>query len=112
MTGVRPEGQSRIDHLSGPGVADPAVRGVVADAPRPLVTGTGHHVQVVQVVAGDGHRRTVPAVGDQHDVTLTDLGEDVDLFVVVPVHALVGHAGSGGAGGDLEVVDLLEHALG
>ena len=97
--------------LVGPGVADPAVRRVVADPPGPLVARAGHHVEVVEVVAGHGHRRAVPSVRDEHDVAAADLGQDVDLLAGVPVDALVGDTGSGRSGGDLEVVDLLELAL-
>src|SRR5690606_2342657 len=86
--------------------------GVVADPPGPLVAGAGHHVEVVEVVAGGGHGRAVPAVRDGHHVPGAHLGEDVDGAVGGSVDPLVAGAGSGGAGGDLEVVDLLQHALG
>jgi hypothetical protein len=76
---------------------------VVGEAPRALA-GPGHHVQVVQVIAGRGHRRAVVAAGQQHRVPAADLLEDVDPR---PVGALIGEA----AIGDLEVVDLLERRL-
>ena len=74
---------------SVPGVADPAVGGVVADQPGPLGAGTGHDVEVVQVVAGGRHRRPVPAVGHQDDVAGADLGEHVDRALVGAVDPLV-----------------------
>src|SRR5690606_39610140 len=80
--------------------------------PGPVVAGAGHHVEVVEVVAGGGHGRAVPAVRDGHHVPGAHLGEDVDGAVGGSVDPLVAEAGSGGAGGDLEVVDLLQHALG
>ena len=73
----------------GPGAADPAVRGVVADQPGALGAGAGHHVEVVQVVAGRGHRRAVPAVRHEHDVAGADLGEHVDRPVGGAVDPLV-----------------------
>ena len=85
------------------GVPDPGVGRVVGEAPRALA-GPGHHVQVVEVVAGRGHRRAVVAAGQQHRVAAADLLEDVDPRAV---GALVGEA----AVGDLEVVDLLERRL-
>ena len=95
--------QPRVDLLAGPGVPDPRVGRVVGEAPRPLA-GPGHHVQVVEVVAGRGHRGAVVAARQQHRVAAADLLEDVDAGAV---GALVGDA----AVGDLEVVDLLERGL-
>ena len=82
-------------------------------APRRGVWRSGHHVQVVHVVAGRGDAGPVPAVRHQHRVAIMDLFADVDVV-----------AGRGGraheaqarltvrAGGDLEVVDLLQLGLG
>ena len=50
--GLTSEGQSGVDVLVRPGVADPGVVGVVADQPGPLGAGPGHDVEVVEVVAG------------------------------------------------------------
>ena len=80
--------------------------------------GAGHHVQVVHVVAGRRHRRTVPAVRDQHQVAAADLGQHVDRPVLGAVDPLVADrivaldtfryvVGQL----QLEVVDLLELAL-
>ena len=73
------ERQAGVDLLVLPGAADPGVRRVVADQPGPLVAGPGHDVEVVEVVAGGGHRRAVPAVRDEHGVAAAHLGADVDL---------------------------------
>ena len=108
-TGAQPpasrpaHGQPRIHVLALPGFADPGVGRVVGEAPLALA-GAGHHVQVVEVVAGRGHRRAVVAGRQQHVVAGADLLEDVDARAV---RALVGEA----AVGDLEVVDLLERGL-
>ena len=103
--------QPRVDVLVGPGAADPAVRRVVADQPLALAR-TGHHVEVVEVVTGRGHRRAVPAVRDQHDVAGADLGADVDRAVRVAVHPLVARPRrTRRRRGDLEVVDLLQRRL-
>ena len=64
--------------LARPGRPDPGVGRVVADQPGPLGAGPGHDVQVVQVVARRRHRRAVPAVRDQHDVTRAHLGQQVE----------------------------------
>ena len=48
--------------------ADPGVCRVVADLPDPLGVRARHDVEVVEVVAGCGHRRAVPAVGDEDGV--------------------------------------------
>ena len=67
-------GQPGVDLLVLPGAADPGVGRVVADQPGPLVPGPGHDVEVVEVVAGRGHRRAVPAVRDEHGVAAAHLG--------------------------------------
>ena len=64
-----------------------------------------HHVEVVQVVAGGGDRRPVPAVRDEHDVARADLGQHVDGAAGSAVDPLVAEPGG------LEVVDLLEFGL-
>ena len=74
LSSVVGQRQARVDGLVGPGAADPGVRRVVADQPGPLGARAGHHVEVVEVVAGRGHRRAVPAVRDQHDVAGAHLG--------------------------------------
>ena len=100
-------GSLRSSSCSAQRVADPGVRGVVREAPRALA-GAGHHVQVVEVVAGGGHRRSVVAVRHHDEVSRADLLRDVDLAPGAgAVHALVAEA----VLGDLEVVDLLEHGL-
>src|SRR6266704_4222814 len=100
--------QARVDRLPGPGTADPGVCRVVADQPGPLGARTGHHVEVVQVVARYRHRRPVPAVRDQHHVAAAHFGAHVDRPVRGAVHPLVGHPVRAA---DLEVVDLLEDRL-
>ena len=103
--------------LVGPGVADPAVGGVVADEPGPLGTRAGHDVEVVEVVAGRGHRRAVPAVRHEDDVAGAHLGEHVDRPLVGAVDPLVADRARArglrraGRRCDLEVVDLLELGL-
>ena len=105
------EGKPRVHVLVGPGVPHPAVGRVVADQPRPFGRRAGHHVQVVEVVARNRHRRAVPAVRDEHDVAGAHLGEHVDVSTLVPVDALVGDALADRSRRDLVVVDLLEHTL-
>ena len=65
-------------------------------------------------------RRTVPAVGDEHDVAAADLFEGVDRRIIGAVVAQVGHPGllfTRGASHhrahrpQLDVVDLLEVGL-
>ncbi len=107
--------QAGVDLLAVPEGADPGVRRVVADLPDPLGVRACHDVEVVEVVAGRGHRRAVPAVGDEDRVARADLGADVDLLARArAVHPLVA-AGAGVAGRvggvGLEVVDLLQPRL-
>ena len=107
--------QAGVDLLAVPEGADPGVRRVVADLPDPLGVRARHDVEVVEVVAGRGHRRAVPAVGDEDRVAGAHLGADVDLLARArAVHPLVA-AGAGLAGGvggvGLEVVDLLQPRL-
>src|SRR3954471_5903719 len=78
-----------VDRLAGPGVADPAVGGVVADEPGPGRAGAGHDVEVVEVVARGSHGRAVPAVWYQDDVARPDLGKHVDGSLVGAVDPLV-----------------------
>src|SRR3712207_6068955 len=106
------QGEAGVDRLVGPGGADPGVRGVVDDPPGALVPGAGHDVEVVEVVTRGGDRRAVPAAGDEHHVTVANLGQHVDRAVGGAVDPLVGQARLAlRPGGDLEVVDLLELAL-
>src|SRR5262245_30354562 len=107
----RPIRQARVDLLVGPCLPDPTVRRIVADLPDPLGAGSGHHIEVVHVVAGHRHRGTVPAVWDQNDVAGTNLGEDLDLVARGTGDALVADPGLASPVGDIEVVDLLQHAL-
>ncbi len=108
------EWQSRVDGLVVPGAAQPGVVGVVDDLPGASRRRAGHHVEVVQVVAGRGHRGAVVAVRHQHDVTGAHLFEHLDR--AGPGAARPGGSRSRGScprsGGDLEVVDLLELGLG
>ena len=60
----RPPGRAHVSRTQ-------ACARVVARAPGALA-GAGHHVEVVQVVAGRRHRRPVPAVRDQDDVAGPD----------------------------------------
>src|SRR5829696_623255 len=83
-----PEGQPRVDRLAGPGATHPGVRRVVADQPGPLGARPGHDVEVVEVVAGRGHRRAVPAARDEHRVAGANLGEHLGRAV----HPLVRRA--------------------
>ena len=70
----------------------------------------GHHVEVVQVVAGRRHRRPVPAVRHQHDVTRC-----APRRARRPVAPATRRRPAGSRSrprtGDLEVVDLLELGL-
>jgi hypothetical protein len=88
------------------------VLGIVDDLPGPFGTGTCHHVEVVHVVSGCGDRWSVIAVRNEHDVTAADLFEHLDRALRGAVHAVIAEAsGIAWAGGDLEVVDLLERRL-
>ena len=91
------------------------MRRVVADQPGALGAWSRHDVEVVQVVARSGHRRSVPSVGHQDDVAGPDLGEHVDLAVCRAVDAQVpdrvGALGRAVGGLDLVVVDLLQLRL-
>ncbi len=91
------------------------MRRVVADLPDPLGVRACHDVEVVEVVAGRGHRRAVPAVGDEDRVARADLGADVDLLARAGAVDPLVAAGTGLAcrvrGVGLEVVDLLQPRL-
>ena len=107
-------GQPGVDREVGPGVAHPGVGGVVADQPGALGARAGHDVEVVQVGVRGGHRRAVPAVRHEHDVTGAHLGEHVDR----PLRRCRRPAGSRrhrvprpSVGLRLELVDLLELGL-
>ena len=87
--------------------------GVVDDLPGAFGARSGHHVEVVHVVAGRGDRRAVIAVRHQHHVAGADLFEHLDRAVRRAVDPVVAEAaGTVRARGDLEVVDLLELGLG
>ena len=98
-----------------PQAADPGVRGVVADVPGALGVRARHHVEVVEVVAGCGHRRSVPAVRDEDRVAGADLGANVDLLArpgaVDPLEPAGGCVALRGGRVGLEVVDLLQARL-
>src|SRR5215212_3149562 len=103
------QGQPGVDGLVFPGVAQPSVLGVVDDLPGPFLARACHHVEVVHVVAGRCYRRPVIPVGDKHDVTAAHLLEDLDRPARCAVHTVIAEAARIiWAGGDLEVVDLLE----
>src|SRR5918997_1450015 len=75
--------------------------------------GPGHDVQVVHVVTGRGRGRPVPAVGHQDGVAVVDLFTEVDRVAGRGRGAEQAQAGLPvRSGGDLEVVDLLQHRLG
>src|SRR3954454_12639792 len=101
------QGQPRVELLLVPRRADPGVCRVVGEAPCALA-GPRHDVEVIEVVAGGGHRRAVVAVRHHDGVAGAHLGGDVDLAA---------RAGRGDAvvaepaPRDLVVVDLLEHRL-
>ena len=90
--------ESRVHLLVGPAVADPGVIGVIHEVP--LADAAGHHVEVVEVVAGRGHRRAVIPARHVDPIAAADLRQQLHPVV----HALVGEP----AAGDLVVVDLLE----
>ncbi len=92
-----------------PGAPHPRVRRVVADQPGARRAGPRHHVEVVHVVAGYGHARPVPAVGDQHGVAGAHFGEHVGRAAGGGVDPLV--ADGGRAAAQLVVVDLLQPGL-
>src|SRR3954471_2470350 len=110
------ERQPGVYLLGLPGASDPRVLGVVDDEPLPLLTRAGHHVEVVHVVAGRGHRGAVPTVRHEDDVAGPHLGHHVDRPAAGAVDPLVAerpgarrHRRVGAA--HLEVVDLLQLAL-
>src|SRR5258708_9701058 len=102
--------QPGIDGPAVPGLPDPCVIRVVAGEPAPLAR-AGHYIEVVHVVAGRGHRRSMPAVRDQDDVARAHLGEDVNRPFRGPVDPLIAEAGSAGTGSELEGVNLPEPPL-
>src|SRR5699024_2058618 len=95
----------------------PAVRGIVADQPHPLLVGAGHDVEVVVVVAGGGGQRPVVAEGHEGDVAGAHRCRGGDLTggrgVGREQGEQIGCLGGVGSTGDrgLEVVDLLEAGL-
>src|SRR6476620_4620521 len=82
----------RVDVLLGPGPAQPGMFRVVDDPPGPFGAGACHYVEVVHVIPGRGHGRTVVAVRNQHDVTTADLFEHLDRALRVAVHAVIAEA--------------------
>ena len=80
-------GHAGVYRLTRPGSSHPGVRGVVGSQPGPLA-GAGHHVQVVEVVPGGGHGRTVITVRYEHDIAVADFGEEVDGTSRRPVDPL------------------------
>src|SRR5690606_27931150 len=94
-----------------PLVADPRVRRIVADQPLPVLPRSGHDAEVVQVVAGCGDGRAVPAVRNQDDVAGVYFGQDVDRALRGAVHPVKGEPVTARATADLEVVDLFQVRL-
>ena len=88
----RSQGQTGIDGLVFPGAAQPGVFGVVDDLPGPFGARSGHHIEVVHVIAGRGDGRAVITVRHQHDVAGAHLFEHLDRAVGRAVHAVVSEA--------------------
>src|SRR5699024_6392127 len=101
-----------------PLLADPAVSGIVADQPHPLLVGAGHDVAVVVVVAGGGGQRPVVAEGHERDVAGAHRRRGGDLTggrgVGREQGERIGLGRCPAAAGDrgLEVVVLLEAGVG
>src|SRR5215212_611632 len=65
--------ESRVDGLSLPGIANPRLVGMVGDLPGPLGTWTGHYVQVVHVEPRRRDAGPMPAMRNQHRVSIMNL---------------------------------------
>ena len=85
--------------------------GVIGCPPCPL-SWPRHDVQIVEVVAGSGHRRPMVTVRDNHDVARAYLRQELYRARRRAVDALVGDPGpTRWPGGDFEVINLLQLRL-
>ena len=95
-----------------PGAAQPGVFGIIDDLPGPFGAGSGHHIEVVHVVARRGDGRAVIAVRYQHHVAGAHFFEHLDRAFGRAVDAVITEAARIiWAWSDFEVVDLLQRGL-
>src|SRR5262245_19643169 len=66
------QGQPGVGVLVCPGATKPSMFGIVDDLPGAFDSRTGHHVQVVHVVAGRRDGRTVVAMRYEDDIAAAD----------------------------------------
>ena len=80
---------------------------VIGSQPHQVLAGASHDIEVVHVVTGGGHARTVVTVRDQGGVAVVNLSAQVNGTLGGAVGAVQTKAGATvGARGNLEVVDL------
>ena len=80
-----------------PTTCEPGMSRVVACLPDPLVSGAGHHIEVVEMVSGCGHTGSVVAAGYEEHISIVhrDRGVDRTVFRVRAVSRTHPHPGRG-----------------